>query len=75
MSQQETYRNVSEMTYREAVNELDQILAAMQRDDCDIDRLSAMTRRATELITECRARLVATDEELRSILQSLTPNT
>lgn len=62
---------VSKLTYREAVTELDAILNAMQRDDCDIDRLSAMTRRATELIAECRRRLTATDEELRSILDKL----
>lgn len=65
--------NVKEMTYRDAVNELDNILREMQSDNCDIDKLSAMTRRATELITECRNRLTATDEELRNILASLTP--
>lgn len=62
---------VKEMTYREAISQLEAILRMMQSDDCDIDRLSALTRRATELITECRARLTATDEELRSILAGL----
>ncbi len=65
--------NVKEISYREAVNELDTILREMQSDNCDIDKLSAMTRRATELITECRNRLTATDEELRGILATLTP--
>lgn len=65
--------DVKEMSYRDAVNELDAILKEMQSDNCDIDRLSAMTRRATELIAECRARLTATDEELRNILASLSP--
>lgn len=65
--------NVKDMSYRDAVNELDTILREMQSDNCDIDKLSAMTRRATELITECRNRLTATDEELRNILASLTP--
>lgn len=62
---------IKEMTYREASAELDAILRTMQSDDCDIDRLSALTRRATELIAECRLRLVATDEELRAILADL----
>lgn len=62
---------VKEMTYREAVAQLESIIRAMQSDDVDIDKLSAMTRRATELITECRSRLVATDEELRAILADL----
>ncbi len=65
--------NVKDMSYRDAVNELDAILREMQSDNCDIDKLSAMTRRATELITECRNRLTATDEELRNILATLTP--
>lgn len=64
---------VNELSYRDAVNELDAILREMQSDNCDIDKLSAMTRRATELISECRNRLTATDEELRNILASLTP--
>lgn len=64
--------NVKNMTYRQAVNELDAILREMQSENCDIDKLSAMTRRATELITECRNRLTATDEELRNILGTLS---
>lgn len=62
---------VKEMTYREAIAQLDTIIRSMQSDDVDIDKLSAMTRRAGELIAECRARLVATDEELRTILAEL----
>lgn len=62
---------VKEMTYREAITQLESILRMMQGDDCDIDKLTSMTRRATELIAECRSRLVATDEELRSILADL----
>lgn len=64
---------VKEITYREAVNELDAILREMQSENCDIDKLSAMTRRATDLIAECRNRLIATDEELRAILEKLLP--
>ena len=62
---------VKEMTYTEAVTELEQILAYMQGDKCDIDKLSALTLQATELLKECRARLTATDEELRGILAQL----
>lgn len=62
---------VKEMTYTEAVGQLEQILAYMQSDKCDIDKLSAYTRRATELLAECKQRLTATDEELRTILAQL----
>lgn len=69
----DTQRDIKSMTYREAVNELDTIIRTMQSDDCDIDRLGALTKRATELIAECRNRLTATDAELRTILASLEP--
>lgn len=62
---------VNEMTYTEAITQLEQILAHMQSDKCDIDKLSALTRRATELLAECKKRLTATDEELRTILSQL----
>jgi exodeoxyribonuclease VII small subunit len=62
---------VNELTYNQAVAELESILRLMQSDECDIDRLAALTRRATELIAECRKRLVATDEELKAILADL----
>ena len=58
-------------TYAGAITELESIVRKMQSDDCDIDRLATLTRRATELIAECRSRLVATDEELRTILATL----
>ncbi len=64
-------KDIKEMTYTEAVAELEGILRMMQGDQCDIDRLASLTRRATEIITECRARLTATDEELRAILANL----
>ena len=62
---------VKELTYNQAVAELDSILRTMQSDACDIDKLAAYTRRASELLRECRSRLVATGEELKTILADL----
>ena len=59
---------ISELTYAEAFDELRTIIESMQNDKCDIDRLAEMTKRASALITECRNRLTATDEEIRKIL-------
>lgn len=71
MTEQPVFTPVSELTYSKAVAELESILRMMQGDECDIDRLAAYTRRATELLRECRTRLTATDEELRAILADL----
>ncbi len=62
---------VASMSYKDAMAQLEKILAAMQSDNCDIDKLASYTRRATELIAECRRRLTATDEELQAILSKL----
>lgn len=69
--QQPKFLPVAEMTYNQAVNELDSILRTMQSDACDIDLLTVYTRRATELLDECRRRLTTTDKELQSILANL----
>ncbi|MDE7442785.1 MAG: exodeoxyribonuclease VII small subunit [Muribaculaceae bacterium] len=62
---------VAELTYAAALAELEGILKKMQSDECDIDRLVVYTRRASELLAECRRRLTVTDEELTAILTKL----
>ena len=62
---------VKELSYNQALTELESILQKMQSNDCDIDLLATYTRRASELLGECRSRLTATDQELQSILASL----
>ena len=58
-------------TYNESIKELEEILRLMQSDQCDIDHLADYTRRATELLGECRSRLTTTEESLRDTLASL----
>lgn len=70
-TQTPSFTPVKELSYAQAVAELEAILRKMQSDDTDIDHLAAYTRRASELLTECRSRLTTTDAELRAILASL----
>lgn len=60
-------------SFNESIKELEGILRLMQSDQCDIDHLAEYTRRASQLIKECRGRLTATEEELRAILSTLEP--
>lgn len=69
-----TFIPVKELTYTQAISELEAILRKMQGDECDIDQLALYTRRATELLREFRSRLTATDEELRNILADIENN-
>lgn len=65
------FEPADKMSYKDAMSQLEKILSVMQSDSCDIDKLAAYTRRATELIAECRRRLTATDQELAQILKTL----
>lgn len=60
-----------QLTYNQAVAQLEAIVARMQSDDCDIDKLSAYTRRALELLRLCKDKLTATDEEIKKCLEEL----
>ncbi len=68
MLQTPEFTPVEKLSYSQALAELESILRKMQSDELDIDLLAAYTRRATQLLTECRSRLVATDKELQTIL-------
>ncbi|MDE6277914.1 MAG: exodeoxyribonuclease VII small subunit [Muribaculaceae bacterium] len=61
------------MKYTEAIAELESILSSMRSENCDIDTLAARTKRAGELLEQCRASLTATEEELEAILSSIAP--
>ena len=62
---------IENLSYDQSVSELESIVRMMQSDKCDIDHLAAYTRRATDLLKQCRARLTATEEQLRTTLESL----
>ena len=59
------------IAYNTAIAELEKILATLRSDNCDVDSLTQLTRRATELLTVCRDRLTTTEAELQTILASL----
>lgn len=59
------------MTYGQALAELEQIVAKMQSDNCDIDSLAGYTSRALELLKYCREKLHATNEEVQRCLEEL----
>lgn len=73
MAQTPQFTPLKSLTYTQAVAELESIINKMQSEAFDIDLLAAYTRRATELLAECRARLTTTDDELRNILATLQP--
>ena len=60
-----------QLSYASAIAELEQIVAKMQSDNCDIDSLSGYTTRAMELLKYCKQKLFTTDEEVKKCRESL----
>jgi exodeoxyribonuclease VII small subunit len=61
----------SELSYAEAVEELEAILEGIEGDELDVDHLAERVSRAAALITECRNRIAATRFEVERIVTDL----
>lgn len=59
-----------ELTYTEAMSEVEQILARFNNRQMDVDTLSAEVKRATELIAQCKQRLARAEKEVAEVLGS-----
>jgi len=55
------------MTYKEAVEELEKIMAEINDDKADIDQLAVKLKRATELIKSCKEKLRTTEEQIKDL--------
>lgn len=60
-------------SYAAAVAELDQILAAIERDEVDVDVLSKKVARAVQLVQYCRERIAAAEIEVERVVAELAP--
>jgi exodeoxyribonuclease VII small subunit len=58
-------------SFEEKLAELTRIVDTIGRDDCPVDDLEAMVRRAVELIRTLRSRLSATEISVREVLAEL----
>jgi len=59
------------LSYAEAMAELETILAQLERDDVDIDHLTERVARAAALIEFCRARIEAARVDVTRLVEDL----
>ena len=59
------------LSFSEAVGEVEEILAGLERENVDIDSLGEEVKRAVELIQVCREKLEQTDREVRGLVAGL----
>jgi len=62
---------LDDIGYADAVAELDRILDQLDDDGIDIDVLSELVERAAHLITVCRGRISAAQQQVADIVQTL----
>ena len=58
-----------QVKYEEAMRQLEVIVTKIENNELDIDELTTQLKKAKELISLCKDKLVKTDEELKRILE------
>ena len=60
-----------EIGYADAMQELDDILEELERDDLDVDVLAVRVQRASELIQLCRGRIARAQADVDRVVTDL----
>ena len=61
----------AELPYADAMDELEAILAELEREDVDIDHLAERVARATALIELCRSRIQSARLDVTRLVEGL----
>ena len=61
------------ISYKAALAELEQILAAIEEEQVDVDELAVKVKRSAELIRFCRSRIDAASIEVEAVIQQMEP--
>lgn len=60
---------IMELSYKEAIEEIEKILRSLREEQNSIDTLSERVARATELIALCREKLRKAESEVNKIIE------
>ncbi|MGA9595118.1 MAG: exodeoxyribonuclease VII small subunit [Acidimicrobiia bacterium] len=60
-----------EITYTAALAELEEILAAIEEEQVDVDELAVRVKRSAELIRLCRSRIDAAAAEVETVVREM----
>lgn len=60
-----------QVTYSQALTELEQIIGEIESEDIDLDALEEKVKRAAFLIKFCRDKLRSTEEEVKKVLSEM----
>jgi exodeoxyribonuclease VII small subunit len=60
-----------EISYSEAITEVENILSRIEDQDLDVDELAGQLKRVSELIKICKKKLFTAEKEVEKILKDL----
>jgi exodeoxyribonuclease VII small subunit len=58
-------------TYREAIDEIEEILGNIENDELEVDDLVEKVKKVTELLKFCKDKLYRTQEEVEKALKEM----
>lgn len=58
-------------TYREAITEVEEILASIENDELDVDELAEKVKKVTQLLKFCKDKLYKTQEDVENVLKEM----
>lgn len=58
-----------DVSYTEAMAEIEKILSTLQSADCDVESLTKMVKRASELIDLCRTKLRKAESDVNKLFE------
>lgn len=70
MTSKQEYRNIDEMTFRDASTELEQIVRALEAGDLELEEALDRYARGVELLSSLRARLTDAEQRVRVLLDA-----
>ena len=60
-----------ELTYSQALNELEKIVTDIESEEVDVDVLAEKIKRASFLITFCKGKLRTAEDEVKKVLSEM----
>lgn len=63
--------STNEISYSQAINEVEGILAKIEDQELDVDELAGQLKRVSELIKICKKKLFTAEKEVEKILKDL----
>ena len=60
-----------EISYKDAIQEIEEILEKIESGELDVDSLSLKVRRVAELLETCKKKLSSTEKEIQKVIDGL----